>query len=130
MNLGVASLLHHLKALEIELHEPSVRCDAARLDELIHQEFVEFGRSGATYTKEALLARLSTATDHPKVVADNFSIRVLATDVALLTYRSAQMLADGTLHRVALRSSIWQQSGSGWQMSFHQGTPTEPNGPH
>jgi len=124
-----ASLLSQLQALEVELHQPVVRGDAARLDALLHEEFHEFGRSGAAYAKVDILAHLLAASQHERVVADNFLVRRLATDVALLTYRSAHALPDGTLHRHTLRSSIWQRSDVGWQMSFHQGTPTEPYEP-
>jgi hypothetical protein len=120
-----ASLLGQLQALEVELHQPVVRGDAARLDALLHEEFHEFGRSGAAYTKADIISRLPSAAQHARVAADNFLVRRLAADVALLTYRSAHALPDGTLHRHTLRSSIWQRSEVGWQMGFHQGTPTE-----
>ena len=123
------SLLGQLQALEVELHQPVVRGDAARLDALLHEEFHEFGRSGAAYTKADILSHLLSAAQHARVVADNFLVRRLAADVALLTYRSAHTLPDGMLHRHTLRSSIWQRSEAGWQMSFHQGTPTEPYEP-
>ena len=124
-----ASLLSQLQALEVELHQPVVRGDAARLDVLLHEEFHEFGRSGAAYAKDDILARLPAAAQHVRVVADNFLVRRLAADVGLLTYRSAHALPDGTLHRHTLRSSIWQRCDVGWRMSFHQGTPTEPYEP-
>jgi hypothetical protein len=123
------SLLSLLKALEVELHQPVVRGDAARLDALLHDDFQEFGRSGAAYAKADIVATLLAAGQHVHVVADNFLVRRLAADVALLTYRSAHALPDGTLHRHTLRSSIWQRSADGWQISFHQGTPTEPYDP-
>jgi hypothetical protein len=124
-----ASLLSQLQALEVDLHKPVVRGDAARLDALLHEEFHEFGRSGTAYAKADIVSRLPSAAQHARVVADNFLVRRLAADVALLTYRSAHALPDGTLHRHTLRSSIWQCSDVGWQMSFHQGTPTEPYEP-
>jgi hypothetical protein len=107
-----AALLSHLQALEVELHQPAVRADAARLDALIHDDFQEFGRSGATYDKTEILARLLSAEDHTRVVADNFALRRLAADVALLTYRSAHRQPDGTLHRFTLRCSVWQRTNA------------------
>jgi len=119
-------LLGRLQALEVELHRPAVRGDARRLDALIHEEFQEFGRSGRAYSKADVVALLLSAKQHADIVSEGFSVRRLAAGVALLTYRSAQALPDGTLQGHALRSSIWQHSELGWQMSFHQGTPTEP----
>lgn len=124
-----ASLLSQLQALEVQLHQPEVRGDAARLEALLHDDFHEFGRSGASYSKSDIVAQLLAAAQHAHVVADNFLVRSLAVDVALLTYRSAHALPDGTLHRHTLRSSIWQRCDGGWQMSFHQGTATEPYEP-
>ena len=123
------SLLSQLQALEVELHLAEVRGDAARLDALLHDDFQEFGRSGTAYSKSDIVSQVLNATQHAHVVADNFIVRSLAVDVALLTYRSAQALPDGTLHRHTLRSSIWQRCDTGWRMSFHQGTPTEPYEP-
>ena len=123
------SLLDQLRALEIELHQPGMRGDAGRLDALIHEEFQEFGRSGTAYSKADIVALLLSAEQHADVIADRFLVRRLAADVALLTYRSAHALPDGTLHRHTLRASVWQCSAAGWQMSFHQGTATEPYRP-
>lgn len=41
--------------------------------------------------------------------------------LALLTYRSAHVADGGTLERHARRASLWQSSGQGWQLRFHQG---------
>jgi hypothetical protein len=121
-----ADLLVHLRALEVELHQPAARGSSTRLDELIHPDFLEFGRSGAAYDKRGVLDALPSTTRHAEVFADNFALRRLSADVALLTYRSAQVQADGTLDRFTLRASIWQRAEGGWQMSFHQGTATAP----
>ena len=43
-------LLHHLRELEVALHQPDFRYDPARLDQLLHESFAEFGRSGRCYT--------------------------------------------------------------------------------
>ncbi len=119
-----SELLAHLRVLEIELHRPAARSDAARLDALLHPDFLEFGRSGRSYTKADILTRLPAAAGHATVIADRFALRLLAPDVALLTYRSANRGAEGALELHALRASIWQRSGSAWRMSFHQGTAT------
>ena len=99
MQQSDSSLLSQLKALEVELHQPVARGDAARLDSLLHDDFHEFGRSGSSYAKPDIVASLLAAAQHVRMVADNFLVRRLAADVALLTYRSAHALPDGTLHR-------------------------------
>jgi hypothetical protein len=129
MQANATSLLRELQTLEVELHRTSTRSDIARLDALLHDNFQEFGRSGNTYRKADVVARLPTETQHPQIVADRFEVRILAEGIALLTYRSVTKFPDGTFDRFTLRSSIWQHSARGWQMSFHQGTPTEPYKP-
>jgi hypothetical protein len=37
-------LLRHLRELEVKLHQPEIRRDPSRLDELLHESFIEFGR--------------------------------------------------------------------------------------
>ena len=129
MQSSETSLLLLLQALEVELHKPAARSDATRLNALLHDDFREFGRSGAAYTKADILSRLLTEEQHAVVVADRFEVRPHGESVALLTYRSAHRQADGTLDSFALRSSVWERSTLGWQLSFHQGTPTAPYEP-
>jgi len=40
-------------------------------------------------------------------------------------YTKANVLPDGAHERHTLRTSIWQWTEQGWQMRFHQGTPTQ-----
>ena len=117
-------LLVLLQALEVELHQPAARGDANRLGALLHDDFREVGRSGSQYTRADILSRLPLEAQPAAIVADRFALRRLGADVALLTYRSAHRLADGSLDRYTLRASVWERSAQGWQMSFHQGTPT------
>ena len=124
-----ASLLLLLQALEVELHKPAARSDATRLHALLHDDFREFGRSGVSYTKTDTLSQLPAEAQHAVVVADHFEMTRLSEGVALLTYRSAHRQADGTVDRYTLRTSVWVHSVLGWQMSFHQGTPTAPYKP-
>jgi hypothetical protein len=121
-----AELGAHLRALEIELQQPAVRADAARLDALLHPEFTEFGRSGTVHSRASMFAHLAAETTPAAIVADDFALRRLGPAVALLNYRSAHRAPDGTLTRHTLRTSIWVHTAAGWQMSFHQGTATDP----
>ena len=126
MQSSEMSLLLLLQALEVELHKPVARSDAARLNALLHDDFREFGRSGGAYDKAEILSRLPAEAQHAVFVADHFEVRSIGESVALLTYRSAHQQADGTLDAFTLRSSVWERTTLGWQMSFHQGTPTGP----
>jgi hypothetical protein len=90
-SLIVTSLLQQLRALEVELHHPGVRCSRARLLQLLHPEFHEVGRSGRAYDRETVIGYLLEQTSHPVVDSDHFALAELAPGVALLTYRSAHV---------------------------------------
>jgi hypothetical protein len=119
-------LLEALKALEVELHQGTTRANRARMDALLHADFIEFGRSGTVWTRQATLDEFGAGGEGaPRIQADRFKLHALDDILALLTYRSAHLNADGSCHRHTLRSSLWQRSAHGWQLRFHQGTPTE-----
>lgn len=120
------TLLKELVRLEVELHQQETRRSKDRMETLLHPEFSEFGRSGCRYVRDDILGGSNAATVLPAVHAQDFELNVLAEDVALLTYLSAHVDADGNLHRHTLRSSVWVHTKAGWQMRFHQGTPTTP----
>ena len=117
------SLLSELQALEVELHHPGVGCNIPRLQQILHAEFQEVGRSGREYDHATVLKFLSAQESPPSVVSSGFSVCQLAPDVALLTYRSAHRKEDGSLASHTLRSSVWVRVGSLWQLRYHQGTP-------
>jgi hypothetical protein len=124
--VSVNALLDALKALEVELHRDTTRANRSRMDELLHPDFIEFGRSGAVWTRQATLDEFGAGGgEAPRIHADRFELHPLGDTLSLLTYRSAHVSADGSRHRHTLRSSLWQRSAHGWQMRFHQGTPTE-----
>jgi hypothetical protein len=119
----VSELAAQLEVLESELHHPGVRVTRERLEQLLHPEFTEVGRSGRQYTRETVIAHLAAQSSQPEVVASNYKILLLGPGVALLKYESAHRSPEGTLELRALRSSVWLRTGLGWQLVYHQGTP-------
>jgi hypothetical protein len=124
--MGTEGLLQHLSSLELTLQRLDVRRDRARLSELLHESFVEFGRSGRRYNKADILDQLPQETAPQAMWSQDFEVVALANGGALLTYRSALIDENGDLFRHSLRASLWQLTEHGWQMRFHQGTVTEP----
>ena len=120
------ALLAQLRKLEVALHQLDVCCDQAQLDALLHESFLEFGRSGRRYNKADILQSLPLEAEPEVIWSQDFTVARIADGAALLTYRSANLNDTGVLSRYTLRSSLWQQSEQGWQMRFHQGTPTDP----
>jgi hypothetical protein len=114
-----------LRELELELQAIGTMQDEERLNELLADQFVEYGRSGRTYDKEQIIQLLLQATES-NAWSQDFNIKPLSDQIALVTYRSAHLQENGTLERHTLRSSVWIKGGQGWQLLFHQGTATVP----
>ena len=118
----MSPLLQELQALEVELHHPGVRCSRERLEQLLHPEFHEVGRSGRSYNRETIVNFLAAQELQPVIASEAFSVSVLGHGVALLTYRSAHIEQGARLVNHTLRSSIWLKANTGWQLRYHQGT--------
>jgi hypothetical protein len=115
-----------LKRLEARLQLPSVRTSRQQLDQLLADEFLEFGSSGATYDKAQVIKGLLADPESqlPRYATmQAMKILWLAPEVALITYRSQKSRPGGAPPQRANRSSIWKKIDSRWQMVFHQGTP-------
>jgi len=123
--VNAPDLLEILQRLETELHRLETRRNPARLAKLLHPDFEEFGRSGRVYSRSEVLAEFSGITEFPQVVARNFKLYTMGEEAALLTYTSAHASGNGDLHRHSLRASLWIRGAQGWQMRFHQGTPSD-----
>jgi hypothetical protein len=120
---AVMSLLPLIQRLEVELHHPGIPCSRQRLEELLHPDFDEVGRSGHRYDRGTVIHFLATRGKPPEVVSDHFALTILSPSTTLLTFRSAQRDAENGLINHTLRSSIWLKSGHLWQLRYHQGTP-------
>ena len=96
------------------------------VSDLLDDEFVEFGRSGAVYTKADTVAALIAGDEAAGWAADlvDLATRFLSADLALVTYVSFRRCDDGRTDRRSLRSSVWRRRDGRWRMVFHQGTPT------
>ncbi len=120
------TLLAELTALETELHHPGAICTRERLERLLHPDFHEVGRSGARYDRRTVIDFLASRDRLPAVVAWDHRVESLASDIALLHFRSHEAAPDGTSFHAALRVSVWRRTHMGWQLSYHQGTPAAP----
>jgi hypothetical protein len=117
-------LLETLRKLEVEIHQIGTRRDRARLGALLHADFREVGRSGREYSREEVLSEFADISEYPSIESMGYRLYVWAPGVALLSYLSAHRDGAGGLSHYTLRSSLWILVESGWQLAFHQGTPT------
>jgi hypothetical protein len=118
--------VHEIAALllrnEQSLLDPAIRRDRARLLSYLADDFNEFGSSGRIWTRSAI-AELPASQDFRPPAIEDFHCRVLAPEVALVTYRTVRIDPETGERRSSLRSSVWTKREGNWRMRFHQGTP-------
>lgn len=112
-----------LKALEEALWRAETRFDDALMEDLFAEDFCEFGRSGRVYQRAEMLLGQSGFTEiKARLPLRDFRVRVLSDDIVQVMYVSEVWYGE-TLER-GNRSSLWRRVPSGWELCFHQGTPT------
>jgi hypothetical protein len=85
---------------------------------LIAEDFVEFGSSGKIWSKADIIAAMSEWSPIERIVED-FRVHELSASVCLVTYK---VVGVGQPFPFSLRSSVWRNNGTTWQIIFHQGT--------
>jgi uncharacterized protein (DUF952 family) len=109
----------YLEHLEEGLWIDETRFDRRWMNQMLHPEFSEVGRSGRTHTREETLASPALPLQ-VELPLERYRMQLIDEDVALVRYVSRQTLdAENT---PAERSSIWVNTNDGWQLRFHQGT--------
>lgn len=111
-------MVDELRRLEESLWREETRFDRDYMDGLLAPGFVEFGRSGKIWTREATLTTPKRKIG-ARIPLPKFGVRKLSEDVALVTYRSEGLEDD---LEVGNRASIWRRTEDGWKLEFHQGT--------
>ena len=116
------ALESEIRILEERLLQATTRSSRGQVDELLTNDFVEFGSSGRVFDKAAVIEYLAAeSTAHFSML--QFRVKRLAPDVVLATYIGVTH-QPGAPPRHSLRSSIWTREGYIWQLTFHQGTRT------
>lgn len=108
--------------LELSLLKPEVRSSRNKLEELLTDDFIEFGSSGNKYTKQDILERLPNATEKVEYLVSDFTVDTPSENIAIATFKT-EKTTNGKEKVVSLRSSHWRKTDGHWQIFFHQGTP-------
>jgi hypothetical protein len=112
-----------LYQLELSLVNQDNRSSADILNELLADDFIEYGSSGSIYNKEVTINSL-TGAPSPTYEIYDFEAISLSEAFAQTRFKTNRTNLDGT-KLTSLRSSIWKKSNGKWQMCFHQGTPSK-----
>jgi len=108
--------------LEQTLVEPQTRSSYDLLNQLLHNDFYEYGSSGKKYVKSDITERLPETVEHNVYVIKDYTTKQLSDDCVLANFRTDRTDPDGT-KVLSFRTSIWKLTDGQWQMFFHQGTP-------
>jgi hypothetical protein len=114
-----------LLAFEEELLSSQVRASEARLNEMLADEFVEFGSSGRIYDKPSIIRELGESGLVADFEIGDFRLVMSGEDAAFVTYHCGVKSDSGEVIRKSIRSSLWRLADDRWQLIFHQGTKTE-----
>src|SRR5580765_3549996 len=122
MNTNPA-LTEHLRKLEESMAKPETRRSPEELARLLADDFREFGGSGRVFDKGQIIEALQSLPA-VELWLDEFEVKCLAPDVALVTYRGNCRFSGSDKVSHSLRSSIWRNRHGRWEVVFHQGTPS------
>jgi len=122
MNKDLKKIIYNLETM---LLKPEIRASINQISGLLSDDFIEFGSSGVIYDKKNILEALfkESKIAPAKFSISNFEVKELIDSLVLSTYNAERILPDGK-SVISLRSSIWRRNDDGWQMIFHQGTPS------
>lgn len=110
------SPIEEVMRAERELLRTQTRRDAAAVDALLDDEFLEFGASGAIWMRTEIIDALACEPAR-EGTAQDMRAHWLGSDAALVTYEVVHPGAGRSL-----RSSVWVRRPAGWRLRFHQGT--------
>jgi len=110
------------KLLELEesLWRSETRFNREYMEKVLSPDFFEFGGSGRIYEREDTLSAPAQEIRATLPLKD-FTAHFISEDAILVTYISE---VEYDTIEIRNRSSLWVKTPAGWQLRFHQGTPT------
>ena len=110
-----------LHAAEAALLQAQRGGDLGAVATLLADDFEEIGSSGRHYDRAEVLQALADAPPLQTASLQDFSLRRLTPELALVRFHTTLQRDGKTTH--SLRSSLWRHETAGWRIVFHQGTP-------
>lgn len=106
--------------LEMNLLKSETRTSIEKLDELLSNDFIEYGSSGLIYNKTMILKRLPKELSSSYTLSD-FELIVLSENVVQTRFKTNRINLDNS-KTISMRTSLWKKDNNRWQIFFHQGT--------
>ena len=117
---GLEQVLEELRSREPIFHTERFGLSLEDFERSTAPDFWEVGASGRRYSRAFILGMRSREAlvdaDAAGWKASGFGLRRLGPDCFLLTYTLDQQ------GRITRRSTVWQRTGEGWRILYHQGT--------
>lgn len=107
--------------LETDLLKPEIRSSREKLNDIIADDFIEYGNSGLVYDKSIILERLPKGNS-PTYTLYDFDFAILSENIIQTRFKTDNVNLDG-IKISSLRTSLWRRNNNEWQIFFHQGTP-------
>lgn len=123
--LSESALTQHLRDLEEALLSSKVRSSPEILNEILADDFVEFGASGRVYDKQTMIATLIESSRRENFLLLDFRMIACTDEMTTVSYDCECRDQENRLVRRSLRSSLWRNTKGKWQLVFHQGTGIE-----
>jgi hypothetical protein len=113
-------VFEELRCREPIFHTAAFGTTLVDFERVMAPDYWEVGASGRRYSRDFIL---NTLKQSPPVDAasagwqsSNYGLRRLGPEIYLFTYTLRQV------ERLSRRATIWQMTGEGWRILYHQGT--------
>ena len=112
-------MLEFLLKLEMSLWIEETRNNIEFLNKILHNDFMEFGKSGKVFYKKDIIDNID---DNINAIFpfENLKVKNIGEKTYLITYVATNKFKNKSIK--TNRSSIWIGDSENIQMIFHQGT--------
>ena len=116
MDLSPSEQQKELIALEESLWKDETRFDTVYMENILHPDFFEFGRSGRIYERSHTIY-VPRSDINAIFPLKDLTFHQVSQDTILITYKSRVQYE--TLE-IGNRSSLWVKIDGVWKLRFHQ----------